>query len=345
MRRTSIFGSLFESSSGRALTVAAAAMAGARVLTLLGRRPMRLQGAVALITGGSRGLGLTLARELAARGANLVLLARSEAELEAAERELAPHTDVLGIPCDVTDRAAVERAIGEAVARMGHLDLVINNASIIQVGPLEALTDEDFRAAMDVNFWGTVHTTLAALPHLGRGARVCNITSIGGKVAIPHLLPYACAKFAAVGFSEGMRAELAKRGVVVTTIVPGLMRTGSPENALFKGEREREYAWFTAGDATALSALSVERAARRIVRAIQRGESEVTLSWQAKVLRYAHALFPSLVMAALGIMNRMLPTASGPDPIAVRGRDLVNRSERIRRLIEEQAKKTRQYIH
>jgi NAD(P)-dependent dehydrogenase (short-subunit alcohol dehydrogenase family) len=334
----------FESRWGRALTAVAAALAGAR---LLARRPMRLAGAVAVITGGSRGLGLTLARELAGRGCGLVLFARSEAELEAAERELAPLTDVLGLPCDVTDRAAVDRALAEAASRMGRLDIVINNASIIQVGPLEALTDDDFRAAMEVNFWGTVNTTMAALPYLRgrRGARICNITSIGGKVSMPHLLPYGCAKFAAVGFSEGLRAELAKDGILVTTVVPGLMRTGSPENALFKGQREREYAWFSAGDATAISALSVERAARRIVRAIQRGETEVTLSWQAKVLRYAHALFPSLVVNVLGVMNRLLPRATGPDREAVRGRDLVNRSERIRRLIAEQARKTRQYVH
>jgi short-subunit dehydrogenase len=274
------------------IATVAAMVAGVRYFF---RRPMRLDGAVAVITGGSHGLGLTLARQLARRGTNLVLLARDEAELEAAERELAPRCDVLGIPCDVTDREAIERALTEAVTRMGGIDIVINNASIIQVGTLEAMTEADFRAAMEVNFWGTVNTTLAALPYLRarRGARICNITSIGGKVAVPHLLPYDCAKFAAVGFSEGLRAELAKDDIVVTTIVPGLMRTGSPENALFKGQREREYAWFTAGDATPISALSVERAAHRIVRAIDRGETEVTLSWQAKVLRYAHALFPS----------------------------------------------------
>ena len=108
-------------------------------------------------------------------------------------------------------------------------------------------TVADFEDAMGTMFWGMVYTTLAALPQMTeRGAgRIVNITSIGGKVAVPHLLPYCCAKFAAVGFSEGIRAELAKDHIKVTTVVPGLLRTGSHANAVFKGDHHKEYGWFS----------------------------------------------------------------------------------------------------
>jgi short-subunit dehydrogenase len=306
---------------------------------------MRLGGAVALITGGSRGLGLTLARQLADKGCHLALLARDERELRLADEELAPLTRVVTVACDVSDRTAVQAAVARVLAELGQIDIVINNASIIQVGPVGAMGYGDFRRAMEVNFWGTVNTTMAVLPHLrerGTG-RICNITSIGGKVAVPHLLPYDCAKFATVGFSEGLHAELAKEGIVVTTVIPGLMRTGSAENAIVEGQHEAEYAWFAAGAATPLSAMSADRAARRIVRAIVDGEAEVTLTWQAKLLRLAHALSPAWVMLALGWVNRLLPKEP---PLATRprrARDLPKRSSLMRSLIGGAARRTRQY--
>jgi short-subunit dehydrogenase len=306
---------------------------------------MHLGGAVALITGGSRGLGLTLARQLADKGCHLALLARDERELRLAEEELAPRTRVLTIACDVSDRAAVGEAVDRVLAELGRIDILINNASIIQVGPVAALRYHDFRRAMEIDFWGTVHTTLAVLPHLrGRkSGRICNITSIGGKVAVPHLLPYDCAKFATVGFSEGLRAELAGDGILVTTVVPGLMRTGSAENAIVEGQREAEYAWFAAGAATPLSAMSVERAARRIVRAIVAGEAEVTLSWQAKLLRWLHAASPALVMLAMAWVNRLLPKAPAQPTRPRRARDLPRRSSLMRSLLSSAARRTHQY--
>src|SRR5690606_4950492 len=147
------------------------------------------------------------------------------------------------VPCDVSDSAQVGKMLETIEAELGPVEVLVNNASIIQVGPLESQEIEDFERAMEINFWGTLHTTLAVLPEMRRrgAGRIVNITSIGGKVAIPHLLPYDCAKFAVVGFSEGLRAEVARHGISVTTVVPGLMRTGSPVNAFFKGDAEREF--------------------------------------------------------------------------------------------------------
>ena len=162
--------------------------------------------------------------------------------------------------------------IHRVVERFGSLDLLVNNAAVIQVAPLDALGLADFRQAIEVDFMGTVHTTLAALPHMRRRGhgRIANITSIGGKVAVPHLLPYDCGKFAAVGFSEGLRGVLAKDGITVTTVVPGLMRTGSPVHVEYRGQPAREYGWFALGDLLPFTSMSAERAADRVIRAIRR---------------------------------------------------------------------------
>ena len=158
--------------------------------------------------------------------------------------------------------------------RFGRMDVLVNNAGIISVGPAQAMTRQDFAEAMDVDFWGTLNPILAVLPQMRerRGGRIVNITSIGGKVSVPHLLPYSCAKFAATALSEGLRAELARDGIVVTTIVPGLLRTGSYDQALFKGDHAGEYDWFSVSDNLPGQSISAERAAREIVRATRRGE-------------------------------------------------------------------------
>src|SRR5262249_14186196 len=152
-----------------------------------------LRGRVVLITGGSRGLGLVLAREYARRGAALVLLARDPEELERARHDLAGRgATVLALACDVGDETQVAAAVRRAVARFGRLDIVVNNAGDIEVGPVETMNRDDWERAMSTNFWGALHTTLAALPHMrihGEG-RVVNISSIGGLVALPHLVPY-----------------------------------------------------------------------------------------------------------------------------------------------------------
>lgn len=292
-----------------------AAVAGAGAVAGFRRARARdLRGAVVLITGGSRGLGLLLAEEFAARGCRLAICARDEAELaRARERLAAKGTQVLTVPADVARRSDVDRVVQAAVAHFGRVDVLVNNASIIQVGPLEALTNRDFEDALAVNFWGELNGVLAVLPAMRErgGGRIVNVTSIGGRVAVPHLLPYDCAKFAAYGLSEGLFAELRKDGISVTTVVPGLMRTGSPENAFFKGRKELEFAWFTAGDSQPLTAMSARRAARRIVRAARRREAFVTLSWQAKLLRLAHDLFPTATLHALGAAARLLPRADG----------------------------------
>ncbi len=302
---------------------------GAIGLGLVGREVIRrsqridLNGRTVLITGSSRGLGLAMAEEFASRGANLVLCARDEAELDWARQTVAEHgTEVLTVPCDVGDRQQVRRMIDQATDRFGTIDVLVNNAGIITVGPVADQTLRDFEQSMNVMFWGAVYPSLALLPSMRerRRGHIVNITSIGGKVSVPHLLSYSSAKFAAVGFSEGLAAEVAKDGVHVLTVVPGLMRTGSHVNAYFKGKNRMEFGWFSVGASSPLTAMSARRAARQIVDATCRGDRELILTPQAQLLARFHGIAPGLATRILSLVNRALPDAGGIDEERRRGK-------------------------
>jgi len=296
---------------GQVALVAAAlglGVAGNRFLQRL--KATDLTGKVALITGGSRGLGLALAEEFTHQGARLVLCARYESELERARQKIvAMGAEVLTIPCDITDREQVQRMVDQAATRFGQIDVLVNNAGIITVGPLQAQALKDFEESMAVMFWGTIYPTMAVLPTMleRQSGHIVNITSIGGKVSVPHLLPYASAKFAQVGFSEGLHAELAREGIHVLTVVPGLMRTGSPPNAFFKGQHRIEYTLFNLLDTLPFTSISARKAAKQIVRATKRGDAEIILSVQAQLAARFHGLFPGVTADVLGLVNRLLP--------------------------------------
>ncbi|MGQ0815222.1 MAG: SDR family NAD(P)-dependent oxidoreductase [Gemmatimonadota bacterium] len=335
--------------NGRSRTVLfglAGASVGWRLMQRL--REPSLRGDVVLITGGSRGLGLLLARQFAASGCHVIICARDAKELAQARIDLERRgARVLALTCDVADRTQVNELIARATEHLGRVDILVNNAGIIQVGPLDVMRIEDFERIMAVNFWGALYATYAVLPQMrARGSgRIVNITSIGGKVAVPHLLPYDCAKFAMVALSEGLRAELAQHGIKVTTVVPGLMRTGSPANALFKGEQEREYRWFSIASATPATAMSASRAARRIVTATRRGEAELTLTWQAKVLRALNGLFPGAITRTLAGVNRVLPDAAPGQTAEARGMELATplAPSPLTVLMNRAARETHQY--
>ncbi len=272
-------------------------------------------GRAVLITGGSRGLGLVMARQLAAEGARLTLIARDKADLERAAGDLlrrSPSTEVLTVQADVRRREDVERAVAESAVHYGRVDVAFNNAGIIQVGPLEHMTVRDYEDAMNTHFWGSLYLILAVLPHMRRQkhGRIVNIASIGGKVAVPHMLPYSSSKFALTGLSEGLRSELARENIIVTTVCPGLMRTGSPVNAMFKGKREKEYAWFAVSDSLPVVTISAERAAAQIIAACRRGEAELVITLAAKLAVLAHALVPELFSHAMTIVNQLLPSTA-----------------------------------
>jgi short-subunit dehydrogenase len=270
----------------------------------------KIEGKVVLITGASRGLGLVLAREFASRGARIAICARSAEKLENARQELeANGAEVLAMPVDVSDEGHVTAAVKDVIRHFGRLDVLINNAGIIQVGPQETMEIADYEKAMQTNFWAPLYAIRAAVPHfieMGEG-RIVNITSIGGKIAVPHLLPYTASKFAAVGLSEGMMAELKKHNIHVTTVVPNLMRTGSPRNIDVKGNHEAEYAWFKLSDSSPLISQSAESAAREIIHALEYGETEAILSLSGKMATVIKGIAPGWVNAVMSIANSLLP--------------------------------------
>lgn len=324
--------------AGLALAGAGVACTGA-VAVYAARRCKRksrtLDGKTLLITGGSRGLGLALAEEFGKAGAKLVLVARDAEELERARwlllrrRAVISPEDVLVVPGDLREPEVAERVIEQASSKFGRIDVLVNNAGIITVGPVENQTVDDFRDVMEANFFTGLHCTLAVLPQMlarGRGS-IVNITSIGGKVAVPHLLPYTASKFAAVGFSEGLNAELRSKGIQVTTVVPGLMRTGSHLNALFTGDAEREYRWFSLSAGLPGVSTSARCAARKIVRATLAGKREIAITPQAFLAARLGNLCPTVTMRAMQLATAALPSAvSGRSEnrrgAEVRGREL-----------------------
>jgi short-subunit dehydrogenase len=282
-----------------------------------------IAGETAIITGASRGLGLEIARELGRRKARLVICARDGAALNRAADDLrADGAEVTAVTCDITEEAAPQLLIDAATSAYGHVDILFNNAGVISVTPLWNATPSDFETAMSTMALAPARLTLAVLPLMrsqGHG-RIVNVTSLGGKVSVPHLLPYAMAKFAAVAFSEGLRAELGASPITVTTAVPGLMRTGSHLQALFRGQREKEFTWFSLGAALPVVSMDASRAARRIVSAMCARKPEVILTPIAQVVARGAGVFPGVTVRALHVIGALLPQpADQPNEVRAGG--------------------------
>ena len=291
-----------------ALTIGAAFIAR----SLRAARTIDFRGRTVLITGGSRGLGLLLARELGRQGARVTIAARNRAELERARDDLVSRgVEVEIATCDVRRREEIEQLVHQIVTRASSLDVLINNAGVIQVGPFDHMDVPDFEEAMAVHFWAPLHAMRAAIPTMRRqgGGRIVNISSIGGKIGVPHLAPYCASKFALAGLSESLRAELARDGVYVTTVCPGMMRTGSPFNAWFKGRHRAEFAWFAISGSTPLLSIAGERAASQIVEACREGAAELVITWPARLAVVANALLPEATALAMRAANELLPRA------------------------------------
>lgn len=279
-------------------------------MPLFGRRRFSVEGKVVLVTGGSRGLGLALARELVKRRAQVAITARDTEELGRVANELG---DVLAVPCDLADPPQIDDMLHEVEAELGAVDVLINNAGIIQVGPMETMTLDNYEHAMKIHFWAPLRLIDGVLPAMrNRGSgRIVNITSVGGRIAVPHLLPYSTSKFALVGLSRGLRVELRKDDIMVTTVCPGLMRTGSARHATFKGRNDLEYAWFATVSTLPVISMAVTRAAKRIINGLERGKAELVLGAPAKLGVIAQAVSPTITAALLSLVDRALPKPGG----------------------------------
>jgi NAD(P)-dependent dehydrogenase (short-subunit alcohol dehydrogenase family) len=286
-----------------------AAMIAARAL-LRRARCIDFTGRTVVISGGSRGLGLELARGFIRQGAAVALLARDDAELQQAQRELESRGgSVLALRCDIQDEQDIEKSIRRIIEWRGRIDVLVNNAGVIQVGPFENMDRGDFENALDIHLWGPFRLMNQVLPLMKRqgGGRIVNIASIGGKVALPHLLPYSVSKFALVGLSDGARSELTKDRIRVTTVCPGLMRTGSHVNASFKGHHKAEFALFSLANALPLFSVSSARAARQIIDACRYGDPFLMISPQARALHLMNTVFPNLTADLINGIASFLP--------------------------------------
>ena len=293
-------------------------MAGAGGLALATRALLRrsrkidLKGQVVVVTGASSGFGLIIARHAAKQGAKLVLAARGQEGLEAAASELRGlGVEVIIVPTDVSDEGQARNLIVRAIDHFGRVDILVNNAGIISVGPAATMTVDDYKAAMATNFWGELYPTLAVMPHMKAqgGGRIANVVSVGGKVAVPHLLPYSVSKFALTGLTEGLRAELAKDKILVTGVYPGTIRTGGHSHAEFKGNRNAEFTWFALSDTVPVVSTSADSAANALWNAVLHGDPEVVVGWNARLAVVFHNLFPEWTVELMSVVNRLLPQA------------------------------------
>ena len=298
----------------RILAGAGAGLTGAWIAGRAFRRARyTLRDKVVLISGGSRGLGLVLARHICKQHGKVALIAREREELGRAKADLASRGGkVLAMECDLLDPAQIRAAVRTVIDRFGKIDILINNAGVIEVGPLDHMNREDFDRAMQLHFWAPYEFVSQVVPEmrLWGGGHIVNISSIGGKVGLPHLAPYGASKFALTGFSDAIRAELARDNIHVTTVAPGLMRTGSHVNAKFKGKHDAEFAWFSASAGAPLISMGADRAARKILAACRRGQPSLTLTFAARGMIVGNALFPNLTGYAMKIINRFLPEAA-----------------------------------
>jgi short-subunit dehydrogenase len=277
---------------------------------------------VVAITGGSRGLGLAMARQLAEEGAYLAICARDEQEINRAREDLRSRREkVFAYVCDITKPNELRDFLTNARYELGPIDVLINDAGVIQVGPLELQTEDDYEKSMAVHFWAPLRAMEQVLPDMirrGEG-RIVNISSIGGQLGVPHMAPYCASKFALNGLSQAFRAELARYGVYVTTVCPGLMRTGSPRHAWFKGQHLQEYAWFSISDSLPGLSVSAESAARKVINACRYGRAKLTISLPAKLGVCMNTLAPEMTADLLAVTASLLPEPGGVGETAVEG--------------------------
>ncbi|ADW68029.1 SDR family NAD(P)-dependent oxidoreductase [Granulicella tundricola] len=308
-----------------ATQIIATSLAAAAAYALIPSENRLRWGQVAIITGGSRGLGLAIAHRLGKAGLKLVLAARSEDDLELARdqilrsRDVTDEDDILLIACDLTDSNQCGALIDSAIRTFGRVDVLVNNAGIIEVGAVEDQTIEAYERAMATNFFAALYLCQAVLPHMlaRKSGSIVNISSIGGKLAVPHMLPYSAAKFALTGFSQGLHAEVRSKGVRVTTVCPGLMRTGGEVHAQFVGDVEKEKQWFQTAATTPLLSVTSEYAANRIFSAVNAGRAEITISPQAWLMARTAGLMPETTQFVNSLVNEyVLPAAvkAAPEP-------------------------------
>jgi NAD(P)-dependent dehydrogenase (short-subunit alcohol dehydrogenase family) len=234
-----------------------------------------LKGKVAVVTGASSGIGEATVLELASRGASVAAAARSVERLEDLARRAAA-SGVLVVEADVADRESVEAMVELTVKKFGRLDVLVNNAGLGLSGRISELRPEDLRYVFEVNTIGPLNCVQAALPRMGSGGRIINVSSVGG---------YCSTKFALNALSDSLRVEVADRGVSVTSVYPGTTRTSFRDNS--RRTRDEKRGWRPKG-------VTPERVAKKIADAAESGPRDVYVTPSDRLFVAGVTLLPGL---------------------------------------------------
>ncbi len=273
-----------------------------------------IRGKLALVTGAAAGIGRAIAAALACEGADLFLVDRDEPQLTLAAEEIRRSgAAVIACVCDVAEPAEIDRAVASVVRAWGGVDILVNNAGIAYYGPTHLMTAEQWDRILHVNLHAPIHFIRELLPVLlvRSDAHILNVSSIAGLVASSRLAAYHVTKFGLVGFSEALRAEYGPRGLGVTVLCPGLVRTKIYESAM-NNRPERPMptppAWICA---------SPECVAKRAIRAIRRNQGLVLVTPMAHFLWGLKRFSPALLDYIQRFRLRRSPRPTQPPVVAV----------------------------
>jgi len=204
---------------------------------------MGLQDKVAIITGGSEGIGKAAALSMAKEGARVVIVARRQDVLDNAAQEIKTATEgeVLPIAADVTDRDAANRVIQAALDNYGRVDILVNNAGTSMAKDFESVSDDDWEGDFDLKVWGAVRFIRTVLPHMRKvgGGRIINVTNLGGRTPGPSSMPTSISRAAGIAITKGLSKDLAQDNILVSTVCIGLVKSGQHERR-YESRKESE---------------------------------------------------------------------------------------------------------
>lgn len=262
---------------------------------------MRLNGKTVLVTGAGSGIGRALALHLAFEGAQVILVGRREDALDVTRNTFPVMSSGIVIPADITDDASRESLIAE-VTRMGRLDLLINNAGVVEAAPVDGMEARARRQMVETNLLAPMELTLGLLPVMEAtgSARIVNIGSMFGDIAFPFFAAYSATKFGLRGWSEALRRELAPRGIAVTYAAPRGTRTPATDGFSHLAE------------AFDMRLDTAEAVARLIVDAILQGRRDIYPRGAEHIFLLLQKLVPRLIDRALSAKAAVVSRASGP---------------------------------